>query len=75
MFDSALCGTYGDTFQDGYALALAKTAALFRVCELVILPDGTSFEVYVHGINRWFSSRHGRSAVDCLGKRDNHASR
>jgi hypothetical protein len=75
VFDSTQAGVYGETFQDGYALALAKVAAMFRICELVILPDGVSFEVYAHGINRWFSSRWGKSSVDCLGKRDNHASR
>lgn len=66
--------TIGKTLLDGYALALAKAAGMWRVCELVI-PTEDTFEIYIHGRHRWFSSRWGRSTIDYLGAQDNHASR
>jgi hypothetical protein len=67
-------GVFGDTFDDGFAFALAKTAAMHRVGELLVHPNG-DIEVYVHGINRQYSSRWGQSRVDYFGAVDNHASR
>lgn len=65
-----------DTLQNGYWLALSKTAGMFRVGELhTPIPDSDTFEVYFHGINRQYSSHWGWARADYLGAEDNHASR
>ncbi len=62
-----------EDFLNGYAFGMAKTAAMFRIGELQI--TGDSYEVYFHGINRWWHGARGRTGTDCLGAEDNHASR
>jgi len=74
LFNESRPGVFGETFEDGYALALAKEGAMHRVGELVILPTN-DVEVYAHGKHRWYSSRWGRGSVDYFGAEDNHASR
>jgi len=74
LFDEYQPGVFGDSFQDGYALALAKTGGMHRVGELILEPN-LRIQVFGHGLNPWYSTRWGCSRADCFGAEDNHASR